>query len=231
MSDFAGFDPAAVGLLAELANWSADDYADHKRRLADGLTKPGLALAGDLAERLDADLTVAARSSVSPLHRDLRFASPGAPRYKDHLLLTMWEGDTKATSPTLWLRLDAERVGFASGIGFTPAIREAWRSAVAGAPGETLATELDRLVVDRGAEVAGDQLKRVPPPHDDDHPRASLLRRTGFQVRFVEPLPDRVGRPDFAGWCADRFAAVLPVHRWLVAELTRPVSPPTKRRP
>lgn len=38
--------------------------------------------------RLDADLTVEPRASVSPLHRDLRFAPAGSARYKDHLLLT-----------------------------------------------------------------------------------------------------------------------------------------------
>ena len=63
-------------------------------------------------------------------------------------------------------------------------------------------------------------VKRVPAPFDADHPRADLLRMTGFQVRFIEPLPDTIGSPDFAGWCADRLADLLPVHRWLLANLT-----------
>lgn len=116
-----------------------------------------------------------------------------------------------------WIRVDSSRVGFASGIGFTPAVRERWRRAVGGDAGAALALELDEL--ERAAEVAGDQVKKVPAPFAADHPRADLLRRTGFQVRFIDDLPDSVGTPDFADWCVDRLAALLPVHRWLIANL------------
>jgi len=213
---FDGFDPAAVALLARLPDMSADQYAEHKVSLAEGLTKPGAALITDVAGQLDAELTVVPRSSVSPLHRDLRFASEGSPRYKDHLLLTTWEGADKKSSPMFWIRVDAERVGFASGIGFTPTVRERWRDRVGGDPGAVLTAELDRLASTRAAEVVGDQVKKVPPPFDGDHPRADLLRRTGFQVRFVEPLPPSIATPSFVDWCAERLGSLLPVHRWLV---------------
>lgn len=216
---FNGFDPAVVALLADLPDMSADEYGRHKTALAEGLTKPGAALIADVAERLDADLTVVPRSSVSPLHRDLRFAPEGAARYKDHLLMTTWEGADKKTSPVFWIRVDAERVGFASGIGFTPPVRERWRAAIGGEMGVELAATLDALVAVRDAEVAGDQVKKVPAPFEPDHPHADLLRHTGFQVRFVEPLPQSVDSPEFADWCADRLDALLPVHRWLVAHL------------
>lgn len=217
---FDGFDPVAVAMLADLPGMSADEYASHKTQLAAGLTKPGGALIADVAARLDADLTVVARSSVSPLHRDLRFAPDGAARYKDHLLLTTWEGADKKASPMFWIRVDAERVGFASGIGFSPLVRERWRTAVGGEAGAELAELLDALVAERDAAVAGDQVKKVPAPFTADHPRADLLRHTGFQVRFIEPLPHMVATPGFAGWCAERLDALLPVHGWLVANLT-----------
>ena len=217
---FDGFDPTAIALLEQLPDTSADDYASHKATLAAGVSKPGAALIADVADVLDADLTVVPRSSVSPLHRDLRFAPEGAPRYKDHLLLTTWEGADKRSSPVFWIRIDSSSAGFASGIGFTPAVRDRWRSAVGGAPGTELATELDTLVAERSADVAGDQVKNVPPPFPADHPRADLLRHTGFQVRFSEPLPPSVDSPEFVTWCADRLGALLPVHRWLLANLT-----------
>ena len=116
---FSGFD-RAFALLDELPSWSSEEFEAHKRQLHDGLSEPGRALITDLAARLDAKHTVDSRSSVSPLHRDLRFAPAGSARYKDHLLLTTWEGADKKTSPTLWIRIDARRVGFASGLGFTP---------------------------------------------------------------------------------------------------------------
>jgi uncharacterized protein (DUF2461 family) len=216
---FKGFDPAAISLLSRLPDMSVGEYADHKATLAAGLTKPGAALIADVANGLDADLTIVPRGSVSPLHRDLRFAGEGAPRYKDHLLLTTWEGPDKKTSPTFWIRVDAEQVGFASGIGFTPAARERWRKRVGGAAGQSLAAELAQLQSERGADVSGDQVKRVPAPFDVDHPRADLLRHTGFQVRFAEPMPSSIDSPSFAGWCTERLDALLPVHRWLLANV------------
>ncbi len=217
---FTGFDPTVVGLLAELPHWDADHYAAHKAELAAGITRPGLALIEEIADRLDADLTVATRSSVSPLHRDLRFAPEGSPRYKDHLLLTTWEGIDKRTSPMFWIRIDAAQVGFASGIGFTPEIRERWRTAIGGDDGAVLAVILEQLIATRDVDVAGDELKRVPPPFEADHPRADLLRKTAFQVRFAEDLPDAIADPSFADWCADQLESLLPVHHWLADHLT-----------
>jgi uncharacterized protein (DUF2461 family) len=218
---FDGFDPAALACLAAMPGWSADDYADHKTMLVGGLTRPGAALMAEVAGRLDADLTVTARGSVSPLHRDLRFAKAATPRYKDHLLLTAWEGADKKTAPMFWIRVDADRVGFASGIGFTPDIRDRWREAIGGPPGEDL---VERLAVlsrgDRRLDIAGAELKRVPAPYDTEHPRADLLRHTAFQVRWAESVPESVASPEFAGWCADRLTDLLPVHRWLCRHLT-----------
>jgi len=216
---FAGFDPVALAMLDDLPAMTSEEYAGHKEALAAGVSKPGLALITDVADSLGAELTVVPRSSVSPLHRDLRFAPEGAARFKDHLLLTTWEGADKKTSPVFWIRVDARRAGFASGIGFTPAVRERWRAAVGGVAGEELAAVLDGLVADREADVAGDQVKKVPAPFDADHPRADLLRHTGFQVRYIDDLPASVSSPEFVEWCAERLSALMPVHQWLLAQL------------
>ncbi|MEZ5226344.1 MAG: DUF2461 family protein [Acidimicrobiales bacterium] len=223
--EFSGFDPEAVALLAELPGWDAERYEAHKAELIDGVTRPGLALITELANRFPHALTVAARSSVSPLHRDLRFAPDGAPRYKDHLLLTAWHGADKRTGPTMWLRVDAAGAGFASGVGFTPAMRERWRAAVGGSAGVTLADELDRLEQFHGAEVAGGQVKRVPRPFEPDHPRSDLLRRTGFQVRLTETHPDHLDRSDYADWCLGHWLQLASVHRWLVDHLAESENP------
>jgi hypothetical protein len=154
----------------------------------------------------------------------LRFAPAGAPRYKDHLLLTAWHGSDKKTGPTLWIRVDSSSVGFASGVAFTPAIREGWRAAVGGAGGARLASLLDELRkrhARHDLEVAGDALRRVPRPWTDEHPRAELLRKTGFQVRFRVPLPREAEGPEFAPWCAEHLTELLPTHRWLVKHLFR----------
>lgn len=68
-------------------------------------------------------------------------------------------------------------------------------------------------------EVAGDVVQRVPAPWSDDHPRAELLRKTGFQVRFQLPLPRDAEHPAFVPWCAERLKKLRPTHRWLVKHL------------
>jgi len=218
---FAGFERSALQQLEHLPSLDAAGYARHREALSRGLVAPARALIGEVALDLDAPLTTA-RGSVSPLHTDLRFAPAGAPRYKDHLLLTTWHGPDKKTGATLWIRVDSSSVGFASGVAFTPAIRERWRAAVGGAGGVRFASLLDELRKRHArhqVEVAGDTLRRVPPPWTDEHPRAELLRKTGFQVRFRIPLPREAVRPDFAAWCAEHLSELLPTHRWLVKHL------------
>jgi hypothetical protein len=105
---------------------------------------------------------------------------------------------------------------------FTPPVRERWRAAVGGTEGARIASSLDELRTRHGRhdfEVAGDVVQRVPPAWSDDHPRAELLRKTGFQVRFQLPLPRDAERPAFAPWCAVRLDELLPIHRWLVNHL------------
>jgi Conserved hypothetical protein (DUF2461) len=219
---FVGFDRSALDELRRLPSLDPDGYASRRALLSIGLIEPARALLAEVVARLDAPLTTSARASVSPLHADLRFAPAGAARYKDHLLLTAWHGRDKKTGPTLWIRIDATSVGFASGVVFTPPVRERWRAAVGGTEGARIASSLDELRTRHGRhdfEVAGDVVRRVPPAWSDDHPRAELLRKTGFQVRFQLPLPRDAERPAFVPWCAVRLDELLPVHRWLVNHL------------
>lgn len=215
---FTGFDRGALDRLRKLPDWDADTYADHKAELKDGVVEPGAALIEAVARGLGRDLTVVRRSSVSPLHRDLRFAAKGASRYKDHLLLTTWQGADKRVAPILWIRIEADRVGFASGQGFDPKARERWREAVGGDPGKALARAIKKIEsgAKGTADVAGEALKKVPAPWPQDHPRADLLRMNGFQIRFAEPLPASVTKPAFAGWCTTRMKRLLPIHDWFV---------------
>jgi len=219
---FTGFTPEALQLLPSLPGFAEAEYARERELLATGLRGPGAELITQVADALPVPLTVAPRSSVSPLHRDLRFAAPGALRYKDHLLLTTWQGPKKNSAPILWIRIDANSVGFASGIAFTPPLREAWRNAVAGPEGAGLDSAIQALAKAHqrdSFEVDGGMLKHVPKPWDDTHPRANLLRRKGFQARFRQPLPKCATRASFASWCETRLTDLLPVHNWLVAHM------------
>lgn len=219
---FTGFSSEALALLPKLPGFEIDEYNAQRDCLGEGLRLPGTALIHALADALPANLVVVPRSSVSPLHRDLRFAKPGAPRYKDHLLLTTWEGPEKSSAAVLWIRVDGTSVGFATGIAFTKAIRDRWRDAVASDAGRSLSkhlTTLEKKYASQGFEIDAERNKRVPKPWDDSHPRSDLLRAKNFQARFMEPHPPSITDKHFTSWCAKRLEPLLPVHRWLVDHL------------
>ena len=220
---FEGFDPAAVALLADLPGYDQTQFTQVREQLATGLREPGIALITDVAALTDADLSCSPRSSVSPLHRDLRFAKAGTPKYKDHLLLSAWQGSDKKSSPGLWIRIAAEGIGFASGINFDKTVRERWQAAVGADGGAALASHLQELQArypESKLDIAGKPLAKVPKPWPADHSRADLLRLTGFQVRFERPSPTCMTGAEFAHWCAQVFEALLPTHRWLIKHLS-----------
>jgi uncharacterized protein (TIGR02453 family) len=187
------------------------------------IVEPTKAFVADLGDLLRAEVSPGivfvpkANGSIGPINNDLRFSKDKSP-YKDHLLLRFWEGDAKKTAPTLFVRLSADEMGFATGAAFTSVDR--WRKLIADdATGEPLADALEVLAEGRDLDVAGAGLKRVPAPYPADHPRADLLRHKGFQARWPEPTPPQVGSGAFVAWCADRLGACADVHRWLVDHL------------
>ena len=223
----SSFPTAAVDLLSELPGHPAGWTRQHADRYAADLMDPLRELVDDLGDRLRADISPGivseptVRGSISPVNTDQRFAGPDAPAYKDHILLRFWEGPKKQTAPTLFVRLGADGVGLASGVPLSGASRDRWRVAVASDAGAEVAGLLDALAAD-GYDVVGDQLARVPKPHDPDHPRAELLRRTGgLQVRKLHDLPPVDGVAPFADACAKHLADLADLHRWFVANLER----------
>lgn len=222
---FTGFDLDALAKIEVLPTWSREDYADNKAHLKAGVIDPSIALltevAGDLSELVGSDLTVNPKigGSVSPLNRDLRFAKDKTVLYKDAVMLTTWDGPDKKSGPMFWIRLAHDSVGFASGIGFDKSRRDRWRSTVADdKTGAELVGLLASLEHHKHYDLDGEELKNAPKPWSNDHPRAALLRHTGFQVRWWEPWPkgkQRADKPGFAAYCTERLSELAPVHVWL----------------
>lgn len=156
--------------------------------------------------------------SISPINNDLRF-SPDKNPYKDHLLLRFWEGENKKTAPTLFVRISADEIGFASGM-MLPSI-DRWRELIDDeTTGGALAAALAELAEGRDLDVAGEGYKRVPKPYPEDHPRADLLRhKGGFQARWPEPTPAAVNEASFVDFCLEQLEALAPIHLWLLQNL------------
>lgn len=223
MTAAPAFSSDARNFLRELPTrdkaWFEANRANYQALVAE----PAKAFVGAVTAALHEELSPAivgvprVNGSISPINRDIRFSADKTP-YKDHLLFRWWEGEAKKTAPTLFVRVAADEVGFATGA-MLPSM-ERWRELVdeegTGAP---LAAAVQGLVTETGAEVAGADYKRVPKPYASDHPRAELLRHKWLQVRWMVGYPEDVAERDFAGWCVGELLRCADVHRWLVANL------------
>lgn len=222
MTTFDGFPRAGLDFLTVLGT-KKKAWFDANRSTYDTEVVPHakafvVELGELLADRVSGGIEYAPKTngSIAPINNDLRF-KPDASPYKDHLMFKFWEGPNKKTAPMLWIRMSpADGIGFASGIMLGDLDR--WRSAVDehGAP---LARELEALMRDTKAEVAGMGLKKVPKSYPEDHARGDLLKHKGFQVRWVKKAPASITKPAFAEWCATELERTSNVHHWLVEHL------------
>jgi uncharacterized protein (TIGR02453 family) len=222
MTEFAGFERDAMELLDQLGRLDSAGFKAEKPSYQRLLAIPAKSFVSAVGDELRATLSHGivdqpkTNGSIAPINNDLRFSPDKAP-YKDHLLLKFWEGRDKKTAPTLYIRIAHDGVGFATGAVFADLPR--WREAVASTRGAKVSSALDSLTKATGAEIVGQELKRVPAPYPADHPRADLLRHKLLQVRWQEKSPAVLTKPVFVDWCVERLRQCGRVHRWLVDEL------------
>lgn len=219
--DFAGYSADLIPFLEALPGKDPAWFKANKSTYDEVVVKPTKALVVEMGDILRVELPdIAAvprtNGSIAPINNDLRF-SPDKTPYKDHLLLRFWEGETKKSAPTLFVRIASEGIGFAAGV--VPSDVERWRSAIASPAG----AEFDSLVVgltkSLGADVVGQELKRVPAPYAADHDRGELLRHKMIQVRWQQAVPACITDGSFSDWCVEQLQPAVPLHRWLVQHL------------
>lgn len=234
-SSFAGFTPAAIQFLADLAEhndraWFQPRKPEYERLLREPLEQLCVALAGELAAR-DLPLLADPRRSPFRIHRDTRFSRDKSP-YKTNVAASFpWvEGGAGDPDPGSGATITAEdRHGVGGYVSIRPGEMyvgggmympprpriEAFRRAVADDPDRVRgALEDPAFVAWFGGAHPHETLKRVPPGYPADHPQADLLRWK--DVIFMRRLADdEVCSPDLPARLADGFAAARPVFRFL----------------
>jgi uncharacterized protein (DUF2461 family) len=239
-TSFAGFTPAAIQFLAELAEnneraWFQPRKAEYERLLKDPLEQLCAALAVELEARGIPMLADAKRSPFR-IYRDTRFSRDKAP-YKTNVAASFpWIGDGPRSSgagssgagggaPITaeerhgvggYLNVRPGEVYVGGGMYMPPRPRiEAFRRAVVADPVRVLAVlEEPGFVAWFGGAHAHETLKRVPPGYPADHPRADLLRWK--DVIFMRRLGDEEAfSPELPARLAEGFAAATPVMRFL----------------
>jgi uncharacterized protein (TIGR02453 family) len=154
--DFTGF------FLGLRANNNKPYFEAHRQQYEQEVKAPMLALLADLEEEFGPP------HRVSRPYRDIRFSADKSP-YKLNIYADVERGG--------YVALDADGLMAAGGRYMVEdAQLKKLRAAVAD---ERSGKELAGIVADlkkKGYEVSGQELKRVPPPYPQDHPRGDLLR-------------------------------------------------------
>lgn len=215
---FTGYPIGALALLATIGSGDRDHFRAHRDEYTAHLLDPTRALVRDLAEPLQEvspgiTAVPAVNGSISPINNDARFHA--VPPYKDYLLLRFWEGEDKANSPTVFVRISPDGIGFGAGWRFAGGDVQRYRRAVAGPAGAELVAIVADLTSRTRGEIIGDELKRVPTGYDSDGPAADLLRRRQLGVTWTEPVPKSIHTARFVPWCARRITPATDLFRWL----------------
>lgn len=164
--------PSARAFLTDLAeNNTRDWFNDNKPTYDIDLKRPAEVLISQVTGILQADYGQVRGKLFRP-QRDVRFSADKTPYHAHlHMLWSLPDGRGWffAISPTY--------VTAGAGVmSFDPDRLEAFREAVAGAPG----AELAAILHNGNWRLDPPELKRVPAPFEVDHPQEALLRRKGL---------------------------------------------------
>lgn len=153
--DFRGF---FLGLQA--TNTKAY-FEAHRKQYEEEVKGPLAALLADLEPEFGP-------ARMARPNRDIRFSADKSP-YKTNIYATVEKGG--------YVSLDATGLVAAGGRHMMePADLAKFRAAVAAPRSGAEVAEIVDGLRRRGYEIGGEELKRVPAPYPQDHPRAALLR-------------------------------------------------------
>jgi uncharacterized protein (TIGR02453 family) len=227
-SGFRGFPPQAVALLRALVRHNDRAwFAAHKAAYEEHVVGPAQVFVVAMGERLvriapeiNADPRV--NRSLFRVQRDTRFTKDQRP-YKEHLGIWLWDGSgARMESTGFYFHLQPPTLMLAAGMkGFPRPILTAYRdSVVHDQHGPALARAI-ATVRRAGCTVGGEARRRVPQGYDREHPRAGLLLYEGMYAFHEQPIPEALHSATLLDLCEATWRAMLPLHRWLAAMVTR----------
>ena len=208
MATFKGwpedFQPFFIGL--ELDN-SKKYFEANRRTYEDSVKGPMVAL----IESLEPDF---GPGKVFRANRDIRFSKDKSP-YKTNIAADVGMGAKGG-----YLSLDARGFTVATGrYMMSPEEIAKFRKKVAAdASGARLAAIVTKLKKS-GYDIGGEELKRVPPPWPQDHPRAELLRRKSLYVWKNYGLQPWLGSASTRRYVVKMWTDAQPLNDWFKKSL------------
>jgi len=196
--DFQGF---FLGLRADN---SKKYFEAHRRLYEDDVKGPMVALLADLEAEFGA-------AHLSRPNRDIRFSADKSP-YKLNIYADCRKGG--------YVALDAVGLVAAGGRYMMDASQLArFREAIAA---DRSGKELVRIVAalrEKGYDVEGQELKRVPPPYPQDHPRGDLLRHKRLIYWKRWPVQKWIASASTHDRVADVWRDGAKLNSWLATHL------------
>lgn len=227
MSAFDGFPQQTSHFLNDLTNNNTKVWFDDNRgRYEDYFLTPAKAFVVALGEKLqamDTELVAipAVNKSIFRINRDVRFAKDKTP-YKNHLDIAFYtDGKRAAGGSGYFYRMFSDRLILGAGLHMpTPDNIALFREAVNNdKTGKTLQVLVNDLT-NAGYVFGNDAYKRIPQGYDADHPRASLLKLKSLHASIETALPAEIRSAEFGDWCTEHCQRLLPLHQWLVDNVT-----------
>jgi uncharacterized protein (TIGR02453 family) len=209
---FSGFPPEAFAFYEGLeADNSKAYWAAHKSVF-------DTCVAGPMQELLDElEPTFGVAKMFRP-YRDVRFSKDKSP-YKTRQYAVVHGGASgSGGAQGLYLGIDADGLHLGGGL-YQASTEQARRMRTAIADdltGRELRKILDALRR-KGFELAGEQLKRVPKPWDDTHPRADLLRYKALTAHFHCAPEAWLNTPKAKTEVVSRWKALSALNAWMQA--------------
>jgi uncharacterized protein (TIGR02453 family) len=158
------------------ANNNRDWFGAHKGEYEAVVKRPAKLFLDEVGAWLNAETGTPQVPKLYRVHRDLRFSKDKTP-YSTHLHL-QWSDNTSGICHMFGVSRDYVTAGVGAMAFSKPALGR-WRAHVGGAAGEDVAAILAALT-GAGHRLSAPELRRVPAPYEQDHPRGDLLRRKGI---------------------------------------------------
>jgi len=200
MGKFTGWKGDFQGFFVGLKLNNSKAYFDaHRKQYDEEVKGPMVALLADLEPEFGA-------AHLSRPNRDIRFAADKSP-YKTNIYADSREGG--------YVALDSDNLTAAGGRYMVDGEQLArFRKAVAAdRTGKELAAIVAALQK-KGYEIGGQELKRVPSPYPQDHPRAELLKHKRLIYWKTWPIGPWIAPPKVRERVAQAWRDGEALNRW-----------------
>jgi len=223
-SAFSGFTKETVRFFTALRKNNNRDWFERNRRIyEDHVMVPAKLFVTAMGARLK---TIApgivavpkVNKSIFRINRDTRFSLDPAP-YKTNLGIYFWDGaGSRMGSWGFYFHLEPPDLMLGGGMYVIPDnLLGRFRKAVIDPKrGAEIAKIVAAIRAMPGFTVGGTHYKRVPAGFDPGHPNADLLKHKGLYVGIETKIPEELYSSRLVDYCFERFAPLLPLHRWLM---------------